>query len=96
MERGSKRPDTPKIAQMTVRAAVRWTLRQQSAWPYEIEIPRTDGFYVGDTGWWYEESGDANQPVQLVVRRRNTRRHRVRVVHYQHGDPRKRLRKQRL
>ena len=49
------------------RAAVRWTLRQQSAWPYEIEIPRTDGFYVGETGWWYEESGDANQPVQVAA-----------------------------
>ena len=48
------------------RAAVRWTLRQQSAWPEEIEIPGTDGFYVGETGWWYEESEEAMPPVQVA------------------------------
>ncbi len=49
------------------RAAVRWTLRQQSAWPYELEIPGTDGYYLGETGWWYEESGEENLPVQIAA-----------------------------
>ena len=49
------------------RAAVRWTLRQQSAWPDELEIPGTDGYYLGETGWWYEESGEGNPPVQIAA-----------------------------
>jgi uncharacterized protein YfaS (alpha-2-macroglobulin family) len=49
------------------RAAVRWTLRQQTAWPYEIGIPGTDDFYVGETGWWYEDAGEASPPVQIAA-----------------------------
>jgi alpha-2-macroglobulin len=49
------------------RAAVRWTLRQQSAWPDELEVPGTDGYYLGETGWWYEESVEANPPVQIAA-----------------------------
>ncbi|HET7423626.1 MAG TPA: alpha-2-macroglobulin family protein [Gemmatimonadales bacterium] len=37
------------------RAATRWTLRRQSVDGWELEIPGTDGFYLGETGWWYEE-----------------------------------------
>jgi uncharacterized protein YfaS (alpha-2-macroglobulin family) len=37
------------------RAAVRWTLRQQSVAPWELDIPDTDGFQVSEGGWWYEE-----------------------------------------
>ena len=49
------------------RAAVRWTLRQQSLWPGEIEIPNSDGFYVSETGWWYEDMNESNPPVQIAA-----------------------------
>jgi uncharacterized protein YfaS (alpha-2-macroglobulin family) len=49
------------------RAAVRWTLRQQGTWPGEVDIPGTDGFYVSETGWWYEEMDEASPPVQIVA-----------------------------
>ncbi len=49
------------------RAAVRWTLRQQSTWPGEIEIPGTDDFYVGDTGWWDDETGETEPAVQVAA-----------------------------
>jgi len=39
------------------RAAVSWTLRQQAA-AGAPAIPRTEGFYLGDTGWWWEETND--------------------------------------
>ena len=34
---------------------------------YELEIPGTDGYYLGETGWWYEESGEGNPPVQIAA-----------------------------
>jgi uncharacterized protein YfaS (alpha-2-macroglobulin family) len=37
------------------RAAARWTLRRQSVDGWELDIPGTEGFSVGETGWWYEE-----------------------------------------
>jgi len=47
------------------RAAVNWTLRQQSdAGP--PEIPRTEGYYLGDTGWWWEETSE-RQTVQVTA-----------------------------
>jgi uncharacterized protein YfaS (alpha-2-macroglobulin family) len=49
------------------RAAVRWTLRQQSTWPGEVEIPGTDGFYTSETGWWYEEMDESSPPVQIAA-----------------------------
>jgi uncharacterized protein YfaS (alpha-2-macroglobulin family) len=49
------------------RAAVRWTLRQQSTWAGDVEIPNTDGFYTGDTGWWYEDLDPSSPPVQVAA-----------------------------
>ncbi|HKU62736.1 MAG TPA: alpha-2-macroglobulin family protein [Gemmatimonadales bacterium] len=37
------------------RAAARWTLRRQGVDGWELDIPGTDGFSLGETGWWYEE-----------------------------------------
>jgi uncharacterized protein YfaS (alpha-2-macroglobulin family) len=48
------------------RAAVRWTLRQQSVGAEDLEIPGTDGFYVSETGWWYEEMNETGPPVQVA------------------------------
>jgi hypothetical protein len=47
------------------RAAVRWTLRQESLLYGGVEIPGTDGYYIGDTGWWYEEFAEPRAPVQI-------------------------------
>jgi uncharacterized protein YfaS (alpha-2-macroglobulin family) len=49
------------------RAAVRWTLRQQSTWAGDVEIPNTDGFYTGETGWWYEDMDQPSPPVQIAA-----------------------------
>jgi uncharacterized protein YfaS (alpha-2-macroglobulin family) len=46
------------------RAAVRWSLRQQTTGPEALDIPGTDGFYVSETDWWYEEHG-GDRPVQV-------------------------------
>src|SRR4051812_7000531 len=47
------------------RAATRWTLRRQGVDGWELDIPGTDGFTLGETGWWYEEY-DA-QAAQVTV-----------------------------
>ena len=30
-------------------------------------IPQTDGFYLGDTGWWWEEEDSDRRPVQVTA-----------------------------
>jgi uncharacterized protein YfaS (alpha-2-macroglobulin family) len=47
------------------RAAVRWSLRQESLLYGGIEIPGTEGFYLGDGGWWYEELSQPRAAVQV-------------------------------
>jgi uncharacterized protein YfaS (alpha-2-macroglobulin family) len=47
------------------RAAVTWTLRQMGDAGVP-DIPRTEGFYLGDTGWWWEETND-RQTVQVTA-----------------------------
>ena len=37
------------------RAAVTWTLGQTRAGAWDLEIPNTEGFHVGETGRWWEE-----------------------------------------
>jgi alpha-2-macroglobulin len=49
------------------RAAVRWTLRQQSSVWGDVEIPKTDGYYVSESGWWSEDETEASQPVQVAA-----------------------------
>ena len=49
------------------RAAVRWTLRQQSSLYSSLEIPNTDGYYLSETGWWYEDEAEASPPVQIAA-----------------------------
>ena len=47
------------------RAAVRWSLRQESLLYGGDEIPGTEGFQVGDGGWWYEEMSEPRAQVQI-------------------------------
>ena len=42
------------------RAAVTWFARQRTASPWEFSIPNTDGYDIGETGWWWEEEQDYN------------------------------------
>ncbi|HEY8258528.1 MAG TPA: alpha-2-macroglobulin family protein, partial [Gemmatimonadales bacterium] len=48
------------------RAAVRWTLRQQPG-AGAVEIPGTEGFYLTETGWWYEELSEGDGPVRVAA-----------------------------
>jgi uncharacterized protein YfaS (alpha-2-macroglobulin family) len=48
------------------RAAVRWTLRQQPGFVGGTDIPGAEGYYMTETGWWYEELGDQPPPVRIA------------------------------
>ncbi len=42
-------------------ASVSWTVVQRGGHPWGISLPGTEGYYVGQTGWWWEEqSGGEN------------------------------------
>jgi uncharacterized protein YfaS (alpha-2-macroglobulin family) len=47
------------------RASTRWTLRRQSVDGWELGVPGTEGFSLGETGWWYEDYD--NQLPQVTV-----------------------------
>ncbi|HYC32611.1 MAG TPA: MG2 domain-containing protein, partial [Gemmatimonadales bacterium] len=49
------------------RAGVRWTMRQQSVPSWELEIPGTDGFELGEGGWWYEELSSQQPAVRVAA-----------------------------
>ncbi len=48
------------------RAAVSWTLRQQSDGGGP-DIPGLDDFLIGDTGWWWEAMDEGPSPVQVTA-----------------------------
>ena len=37
------------------RAAVSWTIRRVAVSPWELRIPGTDGWELGESGWWWED-----------------------------------------
>ncbi|HEX8694584.1 MAG TPA: MG2 domain-containing protein [Longimicrobium sp.] len=37
------------------RAPVRWSARRQAVSPWEIEVPGTEGYHLGESGEWWEE-----------------------------------------
>ena len=37
------------------RAALSWQARATSLLSYELDIPNTDGYFIGESGWWWEE-----------------------------------------
>ena len=49
------------------RAAVSWVARQQPIGPWALHIPGTDGYYVGETGWWWEEDWEESTPQANVT-----------------------------
>lgn len=74
--------DTPRLAGDTLRAtvearylfgapmaraAVRWTARRQGVGSWELEIPNTDGYYLAESGWWYEELSEGRPGVEVTA-----------------------------
>ncbi len=49
------------------RAAMTWSAREQSMYFWEIDIPDTDGYYLGESGWWWEDSGDRGPSVEVIA-----------------------------
>ena len=43
------------------RAAVSWQARQTPVSPWELQIPGFEGWYVGDSGGWWEEDHDSQE-----------------------------------
>src|SRR5439155_1226970 len=41
--------------------------RQQPISPWALHIPGTDGYYVGETGWWWEEDSEESTPQANVT-----------------------------
>jgi uncharacterized protein YfaS (alpha-2-macroglobulin family) len=40
------------------RAAVDWFARVRPASPWEFEIPNTEGYTIGEQGWWWEDENE--------------------------------------
>ncbi len=38
------------------RAEIQWVARQTPVWPWELNIPGTEGWYLGETANWWEET----------------------------------------
>ena len=49
------------------RAKVEWTMRRTSVGAWALAIPNTEGFAVGENGWWWEdEPSEGTRPDQEV------------------------------
>lgn len=48
------------------RAEVQWVARRLFASPWELNIPNTDGYQLGESGWWWEERDDGNRVETLA------------------------------
>ncbi|HEU4698621.1 MAG TPA: alpha-2-macroglobulin family protein [Gemmatimonadales bacterium] len=53
------------------RAAVSWALRQTPTYPWELDIPNTEGFQLGETGFWWEEN-ESGPGVKVVASGQDT------------------------
>ena len=42
------------------RAAITWFARQRTASTWEFEIPNTEGYTVGEQGWWWEDRDEGS------------------------------------
>src|SRR5438309_6386463 len=54
------------------RAAVSWYARSRRASGWEVEVPNTEGFYLGETGWGWEEGAGDDGPGQVVAQGEDT------------------------
>jgi uncharacterized protein YfaS (alpha-2-macroglobulin family) len=53
------------------RAALSWIARQTSLESWELNIPGTEGYFVGENGWWYEDY-DSRTTVQVTAQGTDT------------------------
>jgi uncharacterized protein YfaS (alpha-2-macroglobulin family) len=49
------------------RAAVTWTARRTIEGPWVLDIPHTDGYMLGETGWWWEDEASASSNAEVVA-----------------------------
>ena len=42
------------------RAKVTWSVRQSAIEPWDLVVPKTDGYFVANRGWWWEEWSNRN------------------------------------
>lgn len=49
------------------RAVVSWVARQQPISPWALHIPGTEGYTIGETGWWWEEDWEEGAPQAHVT-----------------------------
>src|SRR5207249_8265989 len=47
------------------RAAVNWTVNLTPGTAYGLNIPGLDGYYLGETGWWWEDWESATNRPQV-------------------------------
>jgi hypothetical protein len=62
------------------RAAVFWDLRQRALPFWELDIPGVEDWYVGESGWWWEDAGERGAPSWVVDQRADTLDERGRLV----------------
>jgi uncharacterized protein YfaS (alpha-2-macroglobulin family) len=49
------------------RAAVSWQVRQIPVGAWALSIPRTEGWYLGESGWWWEDEEGASPGTQVIA-----------------------------
>src|SRR5438309_3958676 len=54
------------------RAAVTWLARSRRASGWEVQVPNTEGYYLGETGWWWEEGDGGFGAGQVIAQGEDT------------------------
>src|SRR5438309_556784 len=54
------------------RAAVTWFARSRRASGWEVQVPNTEGYYLGETGWWWEEGDGGFGAGQVIAQGEDT------------------------
>jgi uncharacterized protein YfaS (alpha-2-macroglobulin family) len=49
------------------RTPVSWSLRRAVMWPWELSIPGTADYYIGETGFWWESDEAENPGTETVA-----------------------------
>lgn len=54
------------------RAALAWDVRQRPMTPWELDIPGTEGYTLGESGWWWEDASEGTPVAGVVESGRDT------------------------
>jgi uncharacterized protein YfaS (alpha-2-macroglobulin family) len=49
------------------RAAVSWQVEQHAVGAWALHIPHTSGWYIGESGWWWEDEEGASQGTRVIA-----------------------------